>query len=224
MYRDRESSRRPPTGPESLPSYLSFEEYIAELTKVITAIDKEKTEQATNMLFEACNAGNQIFVFGNGGSVSTADHMVLHLTESIGGYNESIKFSGAAVSSLRLNVASSQYFKALDRAEPVSWAQSFVMELKGRIKPGDVLIAISGSGQSPNILRALEYGKAHGAKTIGFLGFKTGGRAATLVDCPIIIDSNNYGPIEDAHIALAHIIAGGLERKIKEQSMSKGKR
>lgn len=210
---------RPPVGSETQSFFLPFEEYVAELKKSIDTIDKKRVDQAIDMLFEAYTAGKNIYIFGNGGSLTTAQHMAAHLNIPNGTDLDNPDYyidQGEAHRSTAFWLTPNLFYNALEDGEKPSYTQSFVMELEGKMKPGDILIGISGSGQSPNILNAFKYGKDNGARTIGLLGFMTGGKAAELVDCPIVIGSNNYGPIEDVHASLAHIIPGGLARRIKE--------
>lgn len=97
-------------------------------------------------------------------------------------------------------------------ANDLSFEDIFVHQLRNLLNPGDLVIAIMGSGNSPNALKAIEYAKKKGALTIGFLGFKTGGKAAKLVDHAIIIQSDHYGIIEDTCAVLHHLITDCLTK------------
>ena len=97
----------------------------------------------------------------------------------------------------------------------------FIQQLNNLIQEGDVVIGISGSGNSPNIIKAVQYAKKCGAQTIGFLGFHTGGEIAKITDYKIVVPDNHYGRIEDLHLVLCHLISEGLSQlknreKIKE--------
>ena len=99
-------------------------------------------------------------------------------------------------------------FSAL--ANDLSYEDVFIQQLRNLINSKDLLIVISGSGNSPNIIKALEYARRRKAVTIGLLGFKTGGKAARLTDVPLSVNNTKYGPCEDVHLILAHIITSLL--------------
>ena len=94
----------------------------------------------------------------------------------------------------------------------LSFDDIFIQQLRNLVETDDVVIALSGSGNSPNVVKAMEYAKLCGAKTIGILGFKTGGKLGNMVDYSIIADSNHYGPIEDIQLILNHMIAAWIAR------------
>ncbi len=95
----------------------------------------------------------------------------------------------------------------------LNYEDIFVQQLRNLIQQGDILIAITGSGNSKNILKAIDLANEVGATTIGLLGFE-GGKAKEMVDHKIIVKSNNYGIIEDLHLILEHMICQGLKTKI----------
>ena len=222
MTTPKNKDTRPQVGEETQSYTLSFEDYLAELTRSLGTINKERINQAIDILIQAYIDDKTIFIFGNGGSLAAAHHMATDFMELSLKIKDQLKNQGREYKVRALSLTPELFSYALDDGENPDWAQSFVMELKGRMQSGDVPIAISGSGESPDVLRALEYGRDHGAKSIGLLGFRTGGKAAELVTCPIVVDSNNYGPIEDTHSALLHMITGGFKRRIIEQPISKG--
>ena len=101
----------------------------------------------------------------------------------------------------------------------LSFEDIFVQQLRNLVNKEDVVIGISGSGNSANVIKAIQYAKECGAKTIGFLGFKTGGKLQELVDHEITIQDNHYGRIEDIHLILEHLITNYLfELKKNEQA------
>ena len=96
----------------------------------------------------------------------------------------------------------------------------FAEQLQNLIQPGDVLIAISGSGNSPNVLRAMEYARSQSAEVAALLGFD-GGKAAELADLSVLVDSHDYGVVEDAHLIINHILVEYFrERLAAEQPWS----
>jgi D-sedoheptulose 7-phosphate isomerase len=181
--------------------------YIKHLIDVLEDLDKQKIEEAIEILIEAYKNGNKIFIVGNGGSASNASHMACDLGK---GTLSRIYDDGKKrfkVYSLTDNVA---MMTAI--ANDLSYEDVFVQQLRNLIDKGDVIIALSGSGNSVNVIKSVQYAKEHGAKSIGFLGFKTGGKLAHLVDCAIIANSNEYGPCEDVQLVLDHMITVWLAR------------
>ena len=144
-------------------------------------------------------SGRTIYVAGNGGSCANAAHLVLHLRE-VGFRAEDL--SGDNV-----------YLTAL--ANDHSYAQIFSHRIRRYASPNDLLVVISGSGESPNIIMALAEAKRSGLKTLGLLGFG-GGMASALCDVAVTLASWDYGPVEVAHDACIHLIkellADGIDK------------
>ncbi len=105
------------------------------------------------------------------------------------------------VISLTDNVATMTAF-----ANDLSFDDMFTQQLHNLVQPGDVVFGISGSGNTPNVIKALMYAKRQGAITVGFLGFRSGGKAREFVDYEVTVQSNNYGVIEDLHLVLDHML------------------
>ncbi len=181
------------------------QKYFQELKKSIVSLDFAKIQKAIEIIFEAYQNNKQVFILGNGGSASTASHFACDLGK---GTLQNIYNMGEKrfrVISLTDNVAT-----LLAYGNDLSFEDVFVQQLNNLINEGDVVIGISGSGNSANVIRAIEYAKKCGAKTIGFLGFKTGGKMGKLVDFEITVADNHYGRIEDIHLALCHLISDSL--------------
>ena len=174
--------------------YLSG--YIKSLTETLDLLDLSQVEQVIRLLAETREAGNQIFLCGNGGSASTASHMANDLGK------------GASV-------GSKKRFKAISLTDNVPWMTAlsndisyesvFAEQLKNFGQLGDLLIAISGSGNSQNVTDAVQAAQERHIKTIGFTGFG-GGKLASIVDVPIVVESNHMGRVEDTHVILMHLI------------------
>lgn len=179
--------------------------YFIELTRCILSLDKTKIELIVDLLVNAYQQGRTVFIVGNGGSASTASHMACDLSKGTLQRIYDQRERRFRVISLTDNVAVMTAF-----ANDVSFDDIFVQQLRNLVNTDDVVIALSGSGNSPNVVRAVEYAKKCGAKTVGILGFKTGGKLGKLVDLPLIVDSNNYGPIEDIQLIINHIIAAWI--------------
>ena len=146
---------------------------------------------------------NWLFVCGNGGSAAIANHFIADYTKLI---STGTKLK-PKVYSLSNNV---EIISAI--ANDISYEEIFSYQLNRLANKNDALIVISGSGNSPNILKALSYGKKIGLKTIAFTGF-TGGAAKKLADISIHVDVHNYGIVEDLHQGMMHIVAQYLRQK-----------
>jgi D-sedoheptulose 7-phosphate isomerase len=175
----------------------SISEYIYHLKLAISAIPLEKVERIVNSLMTARRYGRQIFVLGNGGSASTASHFACDLAKgTINGDGRRFK-----VISLTDNVALMTAW-----SNDLSYDDVFKEQLENLAQPRDIVIGISASGNSRNVLNAIEYANSLGCITIGFAGFG-GGQLAKITDECIIVDSYRYGPVEDIHLMLEHMIS-----------------
>lgn len=192
-------------------------DYLIELKGCLNRLETDKISLAIEMLVEAYKKGKKVFLLGNGGSASTASHMACDLSKGTLQRVYDRTERRLKVISLTNNVA---FLTAL--ANDLSYGDIFVQQLRNLLETDDVVVVLSGSGNSPNVVKAVEYAKECGAKTIGFLGFKTGGKVGKMVDCPIIVDSDHYGPVEDIQLVLNHIITSWIA-KIKSRDERRGK-
>jgi D-sedoheptulose 7-phosphate isomerase len=179
--------------------------YLDELKETIDSIDLSDIQRVASVLLKAYKNNKRVFILGNGGAASTASHMACDLGKGTlkNVYNPQEK--RFQVISLTDNVATMTAY-----ANDLSYDDMFVQQLHNLVSKGDVVIGISGSGNTPNIIKALMYAKSQRAVTVGFLGFKNGGKARDLVDFDITIQSSNYGVIEDLQLALDHILTTSL--------------
>ena len=174
-----------------------FNSYVRGIASCQEEVSLEKLDTILNVLSEAQRERRRIFILGNGGSATTASHMACDLGK------------GAAVPGLpRLRAISLTDNTALLTAwaNDASYESVFKEQLATLLEPGDVVIGISASGNSPNVLRAIEFANQHGALTIGFIGFG-GGKLKDLVQIDITVSSRNYGVVEDFHCVLNHVLA-----------------
>jgi D-sedoheptulose 7-phosphate isomerase len=182
-------------------------DYLARLGRSLEGISREDIAELGEILYRAYHLGSSVFIVGNGGSASTASHMAADLAKNtIGPHMRRFR-----VMSLNDNIALVTALANDDGYENV-----FREQLVNLIQPGDVLIAISASGNSANILGAVEYAAARGSQTIGLLGFE-GGRAMELVDKAVLVRSSDYGVIEDAHLVLNHILVEHFKARLGEE-------
>ena len=170
--------------------------YLGRLQGALTNIPADHVTECSERLYRAYQDGKQVFVLGNGGSASTASHMAADLAKNTIGPN----MRRFRILSLNDNMA---LLTAL--SNDLGYRRVFAEQLMNLIRPGDVLVAISGSGNSSNVVEAIEYARSQSAQVVGLLGFG-GGLAAPLCDTAVIVDSSDYGVIEDAHLVLNHIL------------------
>lgn len=184
-----------------------FNSYIQDLKATLDEIDYTAFEQIVHFLLKARQQDKQVFIIGNGGSASTASHFACDLAKGTVDY-ETIGFKRFRALSLTDNMA---FITAV--GNDLRYDDIFTEQLKNYLNPGDVVIGISASGNSPNIVKALRYAKSAGAVTIGLLGF-TGGRAKEIVDAHLTASSRNYGIAEDFHLIVQHIMTQIIRRML----------
>jgi D-sedoheptulose 7-phosphate isomerase len=187
----------------SLSDYVAL--YFERLKNIIDAMPADKIESMGEILFQAYRHNKQVFIFGNGGSAATASHMACDLGKNTIGPNRP-RFR---VMSLNDNMP---LLSAL--ANDVGYDRVFSEQLVNLVRPGDVLIAISGSGRSPNIIEAMRYARERAATVIALLGFD-GGEAIKLADEWVLVPSSEYGPIEDLHMILDHVLTGYFAERLE---------
>src|SRR3989344_2886654 len=186
---------------------LHIVKYIDDLKFALEKLPHEKIEEAIEIILKAFKKDRKIFIMGNGGSASNASHMACDFSKGTlrRVYDENEK--RIRVISLTDNVAIMTAF-----ANDLSYEDIFIQQLRNLVEKDDVVIVLSGSGNSTNVIKAVAYAKRKEAIIIGILGFRTGGKLANLVDCAIIADSGNYGQSEDIQLILDHIITSWVGR------------
>jgi D-sedoheptulose 7-phosphate isomerase len=171
-------------------------DYLRELKDVLDAFPHDRFQNIVEALLSTYNKGGQIFIMGNGGSGSTASHFVCDINKgSCSGLERKFK-----VMCLNDNMPS-----VLAYANDLSYDKIFVEQLKNFLNPGDLVIGISGSGNSENVLQAISYAKEKGARTIGLSGFD-GGKLAGRVDIPFVVNVNDMQKVEDVHMIVVHMM------------------
>jgi D-sedoheptulose 7-phosphate isomerase len=182
----------------SYPDAGSYADRYFELfTQAAATVDRGALSAAGDLLIDRITAGKHVYSCGNGGSAAIANHLVCDHMKGIQ-TNTSLRPKVHSFS------ATVELLTAI--ANDIGVEEMFAFQLSSLASEGDVLIAISSSGTSPNIVRVMEEAKAHGVATIAMTGF-TGGPAATLADVSLHVDAHNYGVIEDVHQSLMHILA-----------------
>jgi phosphoheptose isomerase len=174
-----------------------FDSYAEELARATKTIDPAAFDRAAGILLEAYLSGARMFSCGNGGSASIANHMQC---DHVKGIRTATSLS-PQVMSLSTNV---ELLTAI--ANDTGYENVFVYQLQSQSAPGDVLVAVSSSGGSPNIIRALTWAREAGLRTIAITGF-SGGAARTAAEVSVHVDCTNYGVVEDLHQAIMHALA-----------------
>lgn len=173
------------------------EQYRSELLTALDRIDYNKVQQAIDWFKEARAEGRGIFVFGNGGSASSASHFVCDMVKGAS-YKRGDRFR---IQALTDNLAAITAY-----SNDVGYECVFAEQLKNFAKEGDLVMAISGSGNSPNVLRAIEYANSIGCRTLGLTG-RDGGALSPLCNLNIQVPVQHMGRIEDGHMIVCHMIA-----------------
>ena len=173
-------------------------DYLTRLKQILDSVDEDVVSDIVNTLEETIEKKSRIYILGNGGSAATASHMVNDLGAGLR-RRDIINFD---VTSLGDN---SPVVTAI--ANDIGYENIFYMQMKGHINANDVIVAISCSGDSPNIIKAVDYAKDLGCKIIGVTGFN-GGYLKKVSNINFHVDApkNEYGLVEDAHMILDHII------------------
>jgi D-sedoheptulose 7-phosphate isomerase len=165
----------------------------------------DRIMKATDMLIAALNQHKKILLCGNGGSAADSQHLA---TEFVIRMNPAIKRPG--LPAIALSTDSSMLTAG---ANDIGYDNVFARAIEALGNPGDVLVGISTSGRSESVNRALQMAKSKGLTTIGLLG-KDGGTAKNLVDCAIIVPSNDTQRIQEGHITIGHILCALVEREM----------
>jgi len=174
--------------------------YIHDLTSALNNLDLGTITRIIETLWGAYQNDRQIFVFGNGGSAASASHIVTDLAKGALGHHGDAPARPVRAISLTDNLPLLSAW-----ANDVGYDSVFLGQLRPYLRRDDVVIGISASGNSENILRAIRYAREVGATTIALTGFG-GGALAPLADLSLVVDSNHYGIVEDVHMQIGHVI------------------
>jgi D-sedoheptulose 7-phosphate isomerase len=179
--------------------------YHTGLSKALDSVSPERLEEFVHLLETAYEEGRQVFFMGNGGSGSTASHFACDLNKGVS-YGRQKRFR---VISLNDNLSTLTAY-----ANDVSYEDVFVEQLRNFLRPGDLVVGISGSGNSPNVLKAIAYANSLGAHTVGLCGFD-GGKLAGMVRTPILAPVPDMQKAEDVHMILLHVVMQVLSVRIQ---------
>jgi D-sedoheptulose 7-phosphate isomerase len=170
--------------------------YIEKLKTLLDSVPVDSVGKVCEIFHSARERDRRIFIVGNGGSAATASHFAVDLGKGAS-LNRPKRFK---ILSLTDNIP---WITAL--ANDLAYDQVFEQQLRNYAEPGDVLLAISASGNSPNVVNAVKAAKEMGLTTIAFSGFG-GGKIAGMADLSIVAKDNHYGRVEDVHSILMHVV------------------
>ena len=188
------------------------EAYVEALRGVLSRLDTNVVDSITDVLSRAWEQGRTVYIVGNGGSAATAAHLATDLSKGTATDGQ----PGLRAVSLADNVALLTAW-----ANDTSYDHSFSGPLRAFLAPGDVLIAISASGRSPNVLEAVRAADSMGAVTIGLTGFG-GGVLAQTAQIAMVVDAFDYGLVEDVHLSIGHALTAALKVRLRQQVPAQG--
>ena len=180
--------------------------YLSLLKSTLDAIQPEEVISVAHTLREVCKSGGTVWVCGNGGSASTASHMACDLSKNVTTATD----RRLRVVSLTDNMA---HFSAI--ANDLDYDQVFVEQLRNVMTSKDALVTISASGNSPNVVNAARFAIEQGIPVVGMTGF-SGGELRNLASCSLHVDCDDYGPVEDLHLVLNHLLVVSLRLIVSE--------
>jgi D-sedoheptulose 7-phosphate isomerase len=184
--------------------------YLRDVGRLLDALPVEQFRVLVDRLLAAYDEGRGLFLLGNGGSAATCSHMANDLQKCI---------YLAGGKSFRCMAVTDSVPLITAWANDVSFEHVFAEQLRPWVQPGDLVLCVSGSGNSPNVLQAARLAKELGAYTVGLVGFE-GGKLAPIVDEAIIVPCDNMQRIEDAHMIALHILFWRMEQAIKARGVA----
>jgi D-sedoheptulose 7-phosphate isomerase len=197
--------------PAELQSFVGS--YLDEMREHLLAISEGAVAECAERLQRAYEAGAQVLVAGNGGSASTASHLACDLGKTVLGASPSSRASRFRVVSLADNVALLTAW-----ANDAGYGTVFAEQVHMLGRPGDILLMISASGNSPNVVEAVRVAREVGLETIAFLG-GDGGAVRDLVDHYVLVPCGDYGHVESAHLVLGHLLTDWLRQGIERHAV-----
>ena len=189
---------------------LGWSAYLDRVQRELSKVDAASIQRWSDALFSAWQGQKQVFIIGNGGSGTTASHLAEDLAKGTipdASLNDE-EFQRLRVQSLTDNVG---WIMAV--GNDLAYDQIFVQQLMNLAQPGDLLIAISGSGNSPNILNAVDWANRHGVKTFGLTGY-SGGQLQGMQQDGIHVALDDMGMVESIHLGIHHWVLNDLFARI----------
>jgi D-sedoheptulose 7-phosphate isomerase len=178
--------------------------YLDQLRDLIDQLDAEAIDRIAAVVFEAWRDDRQVFVFGNGGSAATASHYVADFVKTA---------SVEGMRRLRCHCLVDNVPMTTALGNDISFDDIMSHPLESYARPGDVAIAITGSGTSKNVVKACQWAKANQLYLVALTGFD-GGVLGEMADLHVNVSSDNYGPIEDLHMSIGHVVTQSLQARV----------
>lgn len=184
--------------------------YFTHLANLLQLVDLEKLDLFSKKILEFRENGAKMIVCGNGGSASTASHFVNDFSIGTKSQNAPFEVMSLTDNSAVLTAIGNDY----------GYEHIFVKQLEVSLKRDDVFVVISASGNSVNLIKAVEYAKQQGNYTVGLLGFD-GGQLMQMVDLDLLVTSadGDYGPVEDAHLIINHLLTNYFLRLVGDRGI-----
>jgi D-sedoheptulose 7-phosphate isomerase len=189
------------------------ESYFTRLKATLDRISRKELNTFLNLLMDALEKDKYVFTMGNGGSGATASHFA-------GDFNKGLSFNKAK--RFRFICLNDNYATFAAYANDVGYEEVFVEPLKNFLGEGDLVIGISGSGNSPNILKAVEYANAHGAVTLGLTGYD-GGKLKAIARYGVHVPIADMQVTEDLHMVLDHLAYAVLGARLPSEGKVPGR-
>jgi phosphoheptose isomerase len=190
---------------------LHAKQYFDELQRVVAGLPHDSINQIAETLLQAYESEQSLYLFGNGGSASLASHFACDIGKGTAYCNGGKRFRVLALTD---NLPTLTAW-----ANDSGYEDIFSEQLKNFVQPHDVTFAISASGNSKNVLNALQVGREAGARTVGISGFD-GGKMKLMCDICVVVPSNNMQIIEDLHLAMAHSIYRIVHSRITRRTLA----
>jgi D-sedoheptulose 7-phosphate isomerase len=191
------------------PLISNIQTYFEELQEVVANLPAELVEQVVTSLLDCARRGSKVFIFGNGGSASTASHFACDLAKNT-------QVPGAA--RFRVIALTDNIPLMTAWANDTAYDNIFAAQLEPLVERGDVVIGISCSGNSGNVLKAMTVARQAGAMTIGFTGDQ-GGRLKEMVDLCLQVSSRRIEQQEDVHLIVEHCVCAAIRTELVQSSL-----
>jgi D-sedoheptulose 7-phosphate isomerase len=187
------------------------QDYVASMHTILEAIPLDDVARLAQLVFSVTECGRNVYVFGNGGSAATADHIACDLSKNT-------RVPGAPPVRCLSLVSMASTMTAV--ANDIGYSSVFSEVLRVCGRPGDLALAVSTSGNSPNVVEGLAFARERGMHTAALLGFH-GGKALSLVEVPILVQHKSIPHLEDAHNVINHMLTNCLRGMLAEHAMRK---
>jgi D-sedoheptulose 7-phosphate isomerase len=183
-------------------------DYTRRLSALLLDLDHAAIEEVVRLFLEARERGSRIFFIGNGGSASTATHFAIDIGMGTRGGERPFRAISLTDNNAILTGIANDF----------GYDEVFARQLAVTMMPGDLVVAISASGNSPNVIKAVEFAKSRGNHTIGVIGFD-GGKLKKLsaTSVHVATPAGEYGLVEDVHLVINHVITSHLQKVVKAE-------